>query len=312
MLFDGKNIKRYNDYGSYIRTVFNGKVWKVSVNAGFTCPNRDGTVGTGGCTFCNNETFLPSYCKINAPIAEQLKNGIASFKKRHFDAKFIAYFQSYTNSYGNLSHLISLYEEALSFPEIEGLIIGTRPDCLPDDLLDYLSFLSKKTYLVVELGVESTNDTTLQNINRGHNFETSRKAIFNLEKRKIKTGVHLILGLPGESRQQMIKHAEILSELPIDFLKVHQLQYVKGSKIGDDYLQNPDKFKVFELDEYIDLIVDFIEHTSPTIIFERFASQSPYDLLLAPGWKLKNFEFVRKVEKRLEERDSWQGVVSSE
>ena len=312
MQFDRKHHKRYNDYGNYIRKIFNGKVWKVSVNAGFTCPNRDGYLGTGGCTFCNNEAFVPAYCETNLSITEQLQKGIASFEKRHPDAKYIAYFQSYTNSYGKLAHLISLYEEALCHPKIEGIIIGTRPDCLPDDLLDYLEILSKKTYIVVELGVESTNDRTLTNINRKHNFETSRKSILELEKRKIKKGVHLILGLPNETREEMINHAKILSKLPIDFLKVHQLQYVKGSKIGDDYLQNPTQFKVFELDEYIDLIIDFIEHTSPSIIFERFASQSPYNLLIAPGWKLKNFEFVHKLEQRMEERDSWQGKLLKE
>ena len=309
MQFDSTQTKRYNDYGSYIRKIFNGKVWKVSVNAGFTCPNRDGFVGYGGCTYCNNEAFVPAYCEINSTISQQLQKGIASFRKRHPDAKYIAYFQSYTNTYGELTRLISLYEKALSFPDIEGLIIGTRPDCLPDDLLDYLEILSKKTYLVVELGIESTNNQILKNINRGHDFETAQNAIFRLENRKIKKGVHLILGLPNETRQQMIEHALILSKLPIDFLKVHQFQYVKGTKIGDDYSINPEKYKVFDLDEYIDLIVDFIEHTSPAIIFERFASQSPYNLLLAPAWKLKNFEFARKVEKRMEERNSWQGKL---
>jgi len=298
---------RYNDYGSYIRKIFQQKVWKISINAGFTCPNRDGLKGIGGCVFCNNDSFIPEYCKSNSSISEQIEKGTASFRRRHPDSVFIAYFQSFTNTYGSLSHLISIYEEALSHKDIKGLIIGTRPDCLSDELLDYFEKLSKKTYLVIELGVESTNNQILKIINRGHDFETSRKALFELEKRKIKKGVHLILGLPNETRDTMLLHAKILSKLPVDFLKVHQLQYVKGSKLGDEYLENPQKFKVFDIEEYIDLIVDFIELTAPSIIFERFASQAPYNLLLAPAWKIKNFEFARKVEKRLEERNTWQG-----
>ena len=307
MQIDWKSRKRYNDYGSYIRKKFNGKVQKISVNAGFTCPNRDGFKGTGGCTFCNNDSFKPDYCKSEISITEQLYKGITIFRKRHPEVMYIAYFQSYTNTYGELSHLISLYEEALSYPGIVGLIIGTRPDCLSDELLDYLELLSKKTYLVVELGVESTNDQTLKIINRKHDFETSRKAILELERRKITKGIHLILGLPEETREQMLNHAKILSELPVNFMKVHQLQYVKGSKLGDEFQKNPSQYKVFDIDEYIELVIDFIELTNPSIVLERFASQTPYELLLAPGWKIKNFEFMHKIEKRLEERDTWQG-----
>jgi len=298
---------RYNDYGNYIRKTFNGNVQKISVNAGFTCPNRDGTKGTGGCTFCNNEAFVPEYCQPNLSISEQLKKGIDIFRIRHPEYKYIAYFQSYTNTYSDLSQLISKYEEALIFPGVEGLIIGTRPDCLPEKLLDYLENLSQKTYLVVELGVESTNDKTLEKINRKHNFETSKNAILELERRCIKKGAHLILGLPDETRQQMLEHAKILSDLPLNFLKVHQLQYVKNSYLGKEYQKEPLKFKVFDIDEYIDLVVDFIELTSPSIVLERFASQTPYNLLLAPAWKIKNFEFMHKIAKRLEERGTWQG-----
>ena len=307
MQFEWGHSGRYNDYGNYIRKIFNEKVQKISVNAGFSCPNRDGFKGSGGCTFCNNNAFKPVYCDAEVSVSKQLEKGIAVFRKRHPETKYIAYFQSYTNTYGKLSRLISLYEEALLYPGIVGLIIGTRPDCLSDELLDYLECLSKKTYLVVELGVESTNDKTLELINRQHDFETSRKAIFAIEERKIKKGVHLILGLPDETREVMLEHAKILSNLPVNFLKVHQLQYVKGSKLGEEFQKNPLKFKVFDIDEYIELVIDFIELTSPSIVLERFASQTPYELLLAPGWKIKNFEFMHKVEKRLAERDTWQG-----
>jgi len=307
MQYEWGHSKRYNDYGNYVRKIFNEKVQKISVNAGFTCPNRDGLKGTEGCTFCNNDAFKPVYCQSEISITKQLEKGIEIFRKRHPETKYIAYFQSYTNTYGKLSHLISLYEDALSYRGITGMIIGTRPDCLSDELLDYLEILSKKTYLVVELGVESTNDQTLKIVNRQHDFETSRKAILELENRKIKKGVHLILGLPGETREQMLDHAKVLSDLPVNFLKVHQLQYVKGTKLGEDFQKNPLQFNIFNIDEYIELVIDFIERTSPSIVLERFASQTPYELLLAPGWKIKNFEFMHKVEKRLEERNTWQG-----
>ncbi|MDR0317693.1 MAG: TIGR01212 family radical SAM protein [Lactococcus lactis] len=307
MNFEWGHSGRYNDYGNYIRKIFNGKVQKISVNAGFTCPNRDGTKGTGGCTFCNNDTFKPEYCQANISITEQIKKGITFFNKQHPETKYIAYFQTYTNTYSELPHLIASYEEALSYPDVEGLIIGTRPDCLPKQLLDYLEKLSTKTYLVVELGIESTNDKTLKIINRKHNFETSRNAILKLEQRNIKTGIHLILGLPNETHKQMLAHTVILSQLPINFMKVHQLQYVKNSQLGNDFRKNPLKYKVFDIDEYIDLVVDFMELTAPSIVLERLASQTPYNLLLAPAWKIKNFEFMHKIEKRLIERNTWQG-----
>lgn len=309
MIFPWGNRKRYNDFSTHLIKEFNGKVQKISVNAGFTCPNRDGAKGVGGCTFCNNDSFKPDYCKAGVSITEQLKRGIEIFRRRHPEAEYLAYFQSYTNTYGHTEALKKLYEEALSCSGVRGLIIGTRPDCFSDDLLNYLEKLSQKTYLVIELGIESTSNSTLENINRGHNFECTCQTIAKLAERGILTGAHLILGLPGETRQQMLAHAKILSSLPIKFLKMHQLQYLKGSVIGNQYMKNPKRFHVFELDEYIELVVDFIERTSPKIIFERFASQSPYELLLAPGWKIKNFEFVHKIDKRLEERNTWQGKL---
>lgn len=299
--------KRYNDFGSHIRQKFNGKVQKISINAGFTCPNRDGTKGVGGCTFCNNDSFKPSYCEPVMSIGEQIDKGISVFRSRHPDAKYIAYFQSYTNTYGSISDLIALYEEALSCQEIAGLIVGTRPDCLPNDLLNYFADLQKRTYVTVELGVESTSNATLELVNRGHSFEETKDALLRLNERKIPSGAHLILGLPGETYSQMINHAVELSKLPINYLKIHQLQFIKGSKLGLSYQNNPINFRVFDVHEYVELVIDFLERLSPQIVMERFASQAPHDLLLAPRWGLKNFEFVRLVEKRLEERDTWQG-----
>ena len=307
MNFAWGHKRRYNDFGTYMRSHFKGTVQKVSVNAGLTCPNRDGNKGYGGCTFCNNDTFKPTYCQPDIRVKEQLSRGIDLFKAKHPDTKYLAYFQAYTNTYGDISQLIDLYEEALSTPEVIGLIVGTRPDCLPDSLLDYFQDLSKRQYLTVELGIESTSDLTLLRVRRGHDYKCTIDAVENLVSRGILTGAHLILGLPGESRQEMLNHADVISQLPINFLKVHQLQYVKGSILGADFMKNPEKYEVFELDEYIELVVEFITRVRPSIVMERFASQAPYNMLLAPNWKLKNFEMARMVEKRLEELDVWQG-----
>lgn len=311
MIYSWGHSKRYNDFGTYIKGKFNGKVQKISINAGFTCPNRDGSKGYGGCTFCNNESFKPSYCESVMDIKDQIAKGISVFRQRHPDAHYLAYFQSYTNTYGSLDDLIALYEEAMSHPGIDGLIVGTRPDCLPDELLDYFVEVQKRTYVTVELGVESTQNSTLLAVNRGHTYEESREAFVRLSERGIPSGAHLILGLPGEDRLQMLNHASELSKLPLNFLKIHQLQYIKGSVLGKAYQQNPAVYPVFDLNDYIELVIDFLELLSPRIVMERFASQAPHSLLLAPKWGLKNFEFVRLVEKRLEERDTWQGRLFS-
>lgn len=299
--------RRYNDFSTYIRKLFNERVQKISIHAGFTCPNRDGSKGTGGCTFCNNESFKPSYCQPAVSVSDQILKGISFFRARHPEAKFLAYFQAYTNTYGELSQLIDLYDEALLSSDVIGLIVGTRPDCLPADVLNYFAALNKRTHVTIELGVESTSDITLNRVNRGHDFQSARDAVARLAAAGISTGVHLILGLPGESREEMLMHASRISELPINYLKVHQLQYVKGSQLGSAYLQNPEKYTVFEVEEYVELVVDFLERVRPDIVMERFASQAPQNLLLAPKWGLKNFEFVRLVDKRLAVRDTWQG-----
>ncbi len=307
MIYSWGHHKRYNDFGTYIRKLFNGTVQKISINAGFTCPNRDGSKGTGGCTFCNNDSFKPSYCEPVMSVKDQINKGISVFRKRHPEAKYLAYFQSYTNTYGNLDDLIQTYQEALACKGVVGLIVGTRPDCLPNELLDYFCQLQKKVYVTVELGVESTSNHTLELVNRGHNFETTKEALNRLVSYKIPSGAHLILGLPGESRSQMLNHANELSALRLNYLKIHQLQYIKGSRLGNAFQNNPESFKVFDLNEYVELVIDFLELLSPQIVMERFASQAPFDLLLAPNWGIKNFEFVRLVEKRMEERNTWQG-----
>ncbi len=302
--------KRYNDYSSYIKRVFGERVQKVSIDAGFTCPNRDGTKGRGGCHFCNNSTFNPSYCGPESSITAQIDKGISFFRDKYRTQTYLAYFQAYTNTYGETDHLMEMYGEALNHPEVTGIVLGTRPDCLADDLLDELAKVNEKHYVAIELGAESTNNKTLEAINRGHSWEDTVDAVYRVKKRGIPVGMHIILGLPGESREDLLEHSRKVSELPVDFIKTHQLQIVKGSRFGWEYEKNPEKFRLFTAGEFIDLIVDFLEFLNPGIIVERFISQAPHDLLIAPRWGLKNFEFVAKVEKRLRERDTWQGRFS--
>lgn len=298
---------RYNDLSAYLSTVFPFKVQKISLNAGFTCPNRDGTVGYGGCTYCNNQTFNPAYCKTEKSVTEQLEEGKRFFARKYPGMKFLAYFQAYTNTYAELEELKRKYEEALQVEDVVGLVIGTRPDCMPDALLDYLEELNRRTFLIVEYGVESTDNATLKRINRGHTFEVAKEAIRQSAARGIRVGAHIILGLPGESRDTLVAQAGVISSLPLATLKLHQLQLIKGTRMATEYEKNPSEFHLYTADEYIDLVIDYVEHLRPDIVLERFVSQSPKELLIAPDWGLKNHEFTDKVKKRMRERDAWQG-----
>lgn len=297
----------YNEYGVWLKQRLGVKVQKISINAGFTCPNRDGRVGVGGCTYCNNQTFNPEYCQTERSITEQLEQGKQFFRRKYPEMKYLAYFQAYTNTYGELEALKAKYEEALAVEDVVGLVIGTRPDCMPDALLDYLEELSHRCLIVVEYGVESVYDKTLVRINRGHTHAQTIDAIKRTAARGIPVGVHLILGLPGESREEMMSEANVLSPLPITTLKLHQLQLIKGTQMEQEFKRCPDDFHLFTADEYIDLVIDFIERLREDIVLERFVSQSPASLLAVPGWGLKNYEFVERVRKRMVERHARQG-----
>ena len=301
------NEIRYNDLSAYLSAHFPYKVQKISLNAGFTCPNRDGTVGYGGCTYCNNQTFNPAYCKTEKTVTEQLEEGKQFFARKYPEMKFLAYFQAYTNTYAELEELKRKYEEALQVKDVVGIVIGTRPDCMPDTLLDYLEELNQRTFLIVEYGVESTDNDTLKRINRGHTFEVAEEAIRKTAARGIRVGAHIILGLPGEMNDQLIKQAGVLSALPLTTLKLHQLQLIKGTRMAHEFEMQPEDFHLYSADEYIDLVIDYVEHLRPDIVLERFVSQSPKELLIAPDWGLKNHEFTDKVKKRMRERDAWQG-----
>ena len=298
---------RYNDFAGFLSGVFPFKVQKISVNAGFTCPNRDGSKGYGGCTYCNNQTFNPEYCRTEKTVSQQLEEGKLYFAHKYPQMKYLAYFQAYTNTYGELEGLKRMYEEALQVKDVVGIVIGTRPDCMPDSLLDYLEELNRRTFLIVEYGIESTYNETLKRINRGHTYECTVDAVMRTAARGIRVGGHVILGLPGESKEMILHQPFQLSQLPLTTLKLHQLQLIKGTRMAHEFAEHPEEFHLYDADEYIDLVIDYIELLNPELVLERFVSQSPKDLLIAPDWGLKNHEFSNKVRKRLRERDSWQG-----
>lgn len=302
-----KNTKPYNDLGDFLRNIFPYKVQKISLNAGFTCPNRDGSKGWGGCTYCNNQTFSPEYCHTERSITQQLDEGVRFFSRKYPDMKYLAYFQAYTNTYDEMERLKAIYEEALNYPGVDGLIVGTRPDCVPDALLDYFAELAKKTFVMVEYGLESTFDKTLLRINRGHTQAESEEAIRKTAGRGIYTGAHLILGLPGETKEEILHHADIISSLPLTTVKLHQLQLIRNTRMAKEFSDSPAEFHLYTADEYIELVIDFVEKLNPSITIERFVSQSPKELLIAPDWGLKNFEFTAKVLKRMKERGAYQG-----
>ncbi len=305
-----RHSKRYNDYSTYFKLKFAERVQKISIDAGFTCPNRDGTKGKGGCTYCNNNTFNPYYCSPKKSVSKQLDEGIAFFSRKYKSQKYLCYFQAYSNTYGEFEHLKRLWNEALSNPKVIGLVIGTRPDCVDNEMLDYLAYLSETYHVVLEFGIESTLDRTLKLVNRCHNFATSVEAVNAAAKRNIEVGAHIILGLPGESRKELLEHADKISALPIKSLKIHHLQIIKHTAMSKDFANNPHKYSLFSADDYIDFIVVFLQRLNPDIVVERFISEAPSNLLIAPKWGgLKNFEIVHKIEKKLKELDVWQGKV---
>ena len=301
--------RRFNSYSSYFRDRWGARVQKVSIDAGFTCPNRDGSKSFGGCTYCRNDAFNPSYCHPSKSVTEQIREGIKFHKWRYNEAvSYLAYFQAYSNTYAPLENLKKLYEEALSYPDVVGLIIGTRPDCVDEEKLHYFKDLSKKCYLAIEYGIESCYNKTLKRINRGHTFEDAVSAIESTSSLGINTGAHFIFGLPGETREEMLAQVEIISELPITTVKFHQLQIMKGTSMETEFRNNPEDFELFEWEEYLDFFISFLERLNPAIVVERFTGEAPPRFLSGEGWgKKRTDQIVNIVEKRLEELNTWQG-----
>ncbi len=308
-VFPWGDNRRYNSYSNYFKQKFGERVQKVTINAGFSCPNRDGKISTGGCTFCNNSAFNPSYCKPEKSITQQIKEGVEFHANRYRKAsQFLAYFQAFTNTYKPLTELKQIYDEALSCPEVMGIVVGTRPDCVDEQILDYFAELSQSKYVILEYGVESCYNSTLLDINRGHNFETSRWAIEQTAQRGINVGAHFILGLPNETKQMMIDQTDIINSLPINTVKFHQLQIFKDTTMAQQYAENPEKFKFFEREEYINFFIEILVRLRQDIVIERFAGEAPPRFHAGPAWGLtRNDELIVMLEKRLKELDLWQG-----
>ena len=301
--------KRYNSFVGYFKRKYGERLQKIVLDAGFTCPNRDGSVGRGGCTYCDNAAFHPSYSTPGKSIRQQLDEGIEFHKVRYRTTEhYLAYFQAYSNTYAPLERLRQLYEEALSHPQVVGIVIGTRPDCVDEAKLDYLAELAQKHVVIVEYGIESCYDVTLRRINRGHDFETARMAVEMTAERGIDVGVHFILGLPGETRQMMLDACRMINDLPVRSVKFHQLQIVKGTRMEREYAERPEDFEKFSLDEYLDFFVDVLERLRPTLSIERFVGEVPPRFVNETPWGLiRNVELLRLLDRRLEERATWQG-----
>ena len=301
-----EETKHYNDFSTWLRHQLGCKVQKISIDAGFSCSNRDGTLATGGCVFCDNKAFSPAYCRGNKSVKRQVEDGISFFKRKYKDMKYLAYFQAFTNTYAPVEHLKSLYEEALSVEDVVGIVIGTRPDCVSDDILNYLEELNRQTFMIVEYGIESTDNKILKRINRGHTYECSVRAIERTKERDILVGGHVILGMPGMTEEDSIREVERLNNTQLDILKLHQLQVVKDTRLAEEYLEKP--FKVFNIDEYIRLVATLIQHIRPDMILDRFISQSPAEMLIAPKWGIKNYEFANALDNYLTKNNIYQGA----
>lgn len=301
-------LRRYFSWNDWVRATHGGRLQKVSVAAPFTCPNRDGSLGTGGCSFCNNAGFTPGYLDRRESITDQIERGLVFLRRRYPDTlKYLAYFQTYSNTYGDFETLRAIYEQALSHPDIGGLVIGTRPDCVADTVLDYLAEKSREVHIELELGIESTDDATLARINRGHDFAASIDGIRRAAERGLSVTGHLILGLPGESRETMLEGAAKLSALPLAALKFHQLQLVRGTALAREWLATPESVPLLGEDEYLELLADFVERLSPQIRLQRLGSEVPPRLKLAPTWNLRLSELAPRLTALLEARGSWQG-----
>jgi radical SAM protein (TIGR01212 family) len=303
--------RRFNSYAEYFKKEFGGRVQKLAIDAGFTCPNRDGSKGLGGCSYCDNDAFNPSYCTPEKSVAVQIGEGIEFHSKRYRRAsRYLAYFQPYSNTYAPLEKLKEFYSQALAFPEIAGLVIGTRPDCMDEEKMAYFRELSDSHYIMLEFGIESCYDHTLERINRKHTFAETVSALELASQFGIKTGGHIIFGLPGESKDEMMKEAQILSALPLNNIKFHQLQIIKNTRMAEEFRKKPEDFTGFSLDEYIGFIITFIEKLNPSFVIERFAGEVPPRFLEGPGWGLvRNDQVLVKIEKKMEEMDTWQGKL---
>lgn len=311
MTYPWGDDRPFNSYSGYFRRLFGSRVQKLAVNAGFTCPNRDGRVSVGGCTFCNNEAFTPSYCKPSKSVSQQIEEGIEFHRNRYRCAEqYLVYFQSFSNTYAPLEQLRRIYDEALSVPGVTGIVVGTRPDCVDDTVLDYFASLAQRCYVTIEYGIESCYDATLASINRGHDFECARRAVEATASRGIHTGAHFILGLPGETDAMMTEQADIINSLPLTTVKFHQLQIFRDTPMAADFDANPDKYQFKELTQYIDFFIGILQRLRPDLVVERFAGEAPPRYHYGPNWGLvRNEQLLTMLENRLNETGAYQSQL---
>lgn len=297
----------FREYADYMRQYFCMKVQKIPVNAGCTCPNRDGTIGRSGCVYCNNRSFSPAYGRGGLDVTQQLEAGKRFYAHKYPAMKYLAYFQSHTNTYGDESRLIQMYDEALAVSHVVGLVVATRPDCMSESLLDYFAQVARRRYVCIEYGVESVNDSTLRRIRRGHDVACAADAIRRTAARQIQVGVHFMLGLPGDTRADWLQQARWVSDLPVNLLKLHQLQVIRDTPLAAEFRRNPSAVTLFSAEAYAAVVAEYLEHLSPHVVVERFTSQAPPAWVLAPRWGLKNGAFVRLLRAHMRERHAWQG-----
>jgi radical SAM protein (TIGR01212 family) len=304
------NGKRYNSFQSTLKTAFQSRVYKVGLRMDFTCPNRDGSVAVGGCIYCNNSGHTPQGFRPGMSVTEQLERGTEALRRRHRAEKFIAYFQSYTNTYGSVGKLERLYREALDFPGVVGLAISTRPDCVPDEVLDLVADLARRTYLWLELGLESMHDKTLRWVNRGHGLREFIDAVGRGKSRGLRLCTHLILGFPTETREEILRTPALLNRLGIDGVKLHNLHVIKHTALEDIYLSGA--FEILSREAYVALAVDFLERLAPEIVIHRLSGETYRDLTVAPEWSINKIGVHNAIQAEMERRDTWQGKLLSE
>lgn len=309
IIYPWGHARPFNAYAAYFKRLFGERIQKTTIDAGFTCPNRDGSKGTVGCTYCNNDAFNPSYNNHRKPVRQQVEEGISFHAKRYRRAaKFLAYFQAYSNTYASLDTLKRIYEPALAMEQVVGIVVGTRSDCMDEEKLKYFASISKTHYVMLEYGIESTYDHSLARINRGHDFQNVKDMLWRTHAHGLKCGGHLIFGLPGESRQQMLQQVDTLNALPLTTIKFHQLQIIKNTVMAQEYAKRPQDFQLFGFEEYVDFIIRFVERLNPKFVIERFAGEVPPNYLLSQAWgKLRYDQMLQAIEKEMIRRGSWQG-----
>jgi radical SAM protein (TIGR01212 family) len=318
-MYEWGDERRFNSYSRYFRELMGGRVQKVAINAGFTCPNRDGTAGVGGCTFCNNEAFTPSYCRPEKSITQQIDEGIEFHSRRYRRAeRYLAYFQSFSNTYAPLDTLRGIYSEALAHPLVAGIVVGTRPDCVDGDKLDSFASLARDHYVAIEYGIESTFDATLKAVNRGHDFATARRAVEMTAQRAsaitpsagcgLHVGAHFILGFPGETDGMLLAQTGTINRLPLDTVKFHQLQIFRGTAMALEYERSPEHFSFKGMEEYVDFFIGILRRLRPSLVVERFAGEAPPRHRVGRDWGLvRNEEMAARLDRRLAELDVRQG-----